>query len=929
VAALLTAFYNHSIPAWASIVAFSASLAAVALLGRVRATVSTSHTAWIVTIGAAIAAVIWVTHLIAVLASDWRLDLSYRPGPMLLALAAAVGLTTAALQIALNGKEAWRAPAGGAVLGFGIVAMHHLGMWALELPARMSWSVELLALSMLLALSFGVAAMMLAVHRRGMAATCGVAVLLAIGIVAHDFVAMAAVHIVPNPARVVDSFAVSHVSLVFATVGAAISFIGMSLVGIFVDDSSQKKMREHDLLLADALSNMAQGLCMFDRSGRLVLWSERFSEMYRLADELRIGLTLPDILRLRQAAGTIAEDPEAYTRQVHAAAQSGSTFRHVFELPDGREIAVANEPRPSGGWVSTHEDVTERRRAEKDLRRAQSFLDSIIDNVPATLMVKELPELRYVLVNRTGEQYFGIPREDMIGKTAAEVFPAEAASAITENDTQVVRSGRAEMHKEHPFVTAANGDRIVVTNRVPVFGDDGQVRYLLTVLNDVTEQKQAEARIAHMAHHDPLTNLPNRSAFNEQLASTIVRCAAAGNEEFAVLCVDLDRFKEVNDVFGHSTGDALLCDVARRLERACEGAFLARIGGDEFTVISPAGAQPATAEALARRLIGAIEGDIEIGGQLLRASLTIGVALCPADGTDAAVLLANADAALYRAKTEARGSIRFFEPEMDERLRERRALQHDLRTAVANEELEVHYQPLASVQGEVLGFEGLVRWRHRSGQQIPPATFIPLAEESGLIISLGEWILRQACREAASWPKPLQIAINLSPVQFQHGDLTRLVHTVLLETGLKASRLELEITEGVLIGDFSRALSILHRLKALGVRIVMDDFGTGYSSLSYLQSFPFDKIKIDRAFISNLEGNRQSGAIVRAVIGLGRGLHLPVTAEGVETKEQLAFLSREACQEIQGYLIGRPGPIENYASLVGRVAAREPEAVAS
>jgi diguanylate cyclase (GGDEF)-like protein/PAS domain S-box-containing protein len=531
-------------------------------------------------------------------------------------------------------------------------------------------------------------------------------------------------------------------------------------------------------------------------------------------------------------------------------------------------------------------------------------------------------------VNRTGEEYFNIPRENMIGKTAAEVFPAEAACAIDENDKLVARSGRPQTQKEHPFLTAAKPDRIVVTNRVPVFGDDGQVRYLLTVVNDVTERKQAEARIAHMAHHDPLTSLPNRAAFNEHLASTIARCTAAGDDEFAVLCVDLDRFKEVNDVFGHSTGDALLCEVARRLDVACQGAFLARIGGDEFTVISPVGAQPAMAEALARRLLEAVEGDIEIGGQLLRASLTIGVALCPADGTDATALLANADAALYRAKTEARGSIRFFEPEMDERLRERRAMQHDLRAAVANEELELHYQPLASLQGEIVGFEGLARWRHRNGQQIPPATFIPLAEESGLIISLGEWILRRACREAASWPKPLQIAINLSPVQFQHGDLAQLVHTVLLETGLKPARLELEITEGVLIGDFSRALSILHRLKALGVRIAMDDFGTGYSSLSYLQSFPFDKIKIDRSFISNLEQNRHSEAIIRAVIALGHGLDLPVTAEGVETKEQLAFLKREACQEIQGYFIGRPAPIETYADLVGRAAPRERAAAA-
>jgi diguanylate cyclase (GGDEF)-like protein/PAS domain S-box-containing protein len=689
--------------------------------------------------------------------------------------------------------------------------------------------------------------------------------------------------------------------------------------------ASQENLQEQNLLLDAALSHMSQGLCMFDDSGRLVFWNKRFAEMYRVQDRLQVGLSLRDILQQRLEVGTLGEDPDAYARRASAAAIAGKTFKHIFELPDGRFIAVTNEARPTGGWVSTHDDITERRRAEKELQRTRSFLDTIIENVPAMLVVKKLPNFDYVLINRAGEEQFGVPRESMIGKTAADLFPPDAAASIREHDEQLVRSGRAEFHEPHPIDTPGLGTRIVTTNRIPVLGDDGEMRYLLTVINDVTERKQAEVRIAHMAHHDALTNLPNRASFNMCLETTIARATAAG-ESFAVLCVDLDRFKEVNDVFGHSTGDALLCEVAQRLSVACDGAFLARMGGDEFTIISPEGPQPATAEALARRLVEVIEGDIEIAGHPLRASLTVGIALFPADGIEAATLLSNADAALYRAKTSARGSIRFFEQDMDERLRAKRALQHDLRLAVAGEEMQIHYQPQAGIDGEILGFEALLRWRHKSGEQIPPNTFIPLAEESGLIISLGEWVLRAACREAASWPKPLQIAINLSPVQFQHGDLAGLVHMVLLETGLKPSRLELEITEGVLIGDFSRAISILRKLKALGVRIAMDDFGTGYSSLSYLQSFPFDKIKIDRAFISNLERNAQSSAIIRAVIGLGRGLNLPITAEGVETEAQLQFLKREACQEIQGYLIGRPAPIEDYAEVVGRTAVPQAKA---
>jgi len=314
--------------------------------------------------------------------------------------------------------------------------------------------------------------------------------------------------------------------------------------------------------------------------------------------------------------------------------------------------------------------------------------------------------------------------------------------------------------------------------------------------------------------------------------------------------------------------------------------------------------------------------EFEIEGRRIGAGLSIGIALCPQDGTDPESILGNAGAALDRAKTDGGGTVRFFEAKMDRELREKRALQHEVRLAATRGELLLHYQPQARIGGEIVGFEALARWRHPARGLIASGLFIPLAEENGTIAPMGEWILREACREAASWPRPLQLAVNLSPVQFLQGDLASMVHAALLETGLAPSRLELEITEGIFIRDCERAIATLRRLKALGVRIAMDDFGTGYSSLSYLQRFPFDKIKIDRVFVSNIEHSAQSAAIIRAVIGLGRGLHLPVTAEGVETAEQLAFLSCEACDEVQGYLIGRPGPIGDYAGVVGRDGAR-------
>ena len=505
----------------------------------------------------------------------------------------------------------------------------------------------------------------------------------------------------------------------------------------------------------------------------------------------------------------------------------------------------------------------------------------------------------------------------MMGKTVHDVMPAASAKLIDAEDRKVLHSGKAVFTDEHTVHTPGNGTRITTETRLAVADADGTPQYLIAVVNDLTDRRRDEQRIAHMVHHDGLTDLPNRAAFDECIGATI-DLAAVARDSFAVLALDIDRFKAVNDVFGHHVGDALLREVSQRLTVACKGAFLARVGGDEFVVISPTGPQPATGAALARRLQEAFASEVEIEGRAVKVALTIGVALYPQDGADAGALVANANAALYRAKAELRGTVRFFDRSMDKQLRDQRALQQDLLSAIARDELRLYYQPQARIDGEIIGFEALARWQHPRHGMVPPSTFIALAEESGSILALGEWVLRAACREAASWPKPLTIAINLSPVQFRDADLPKLVHEVLLETGLPAERLELEITEGVLIGDFTRAVGILRRLKALGVRIAMDDFGTGYSSLSYLQSFPFDKIKIDKAFIANVIESEQSATIVRAVIALGRGLELPVIAEGVETPEQRKFLAEENCDEMQGYLIGRPMPIADYAEMVGR-----------
>jgi diguanylate cyclase (GGDEF)-like protein len=523
----------------------------------------------------------------------------------------------------------------------------------------------------------------------------------------------------------------------------------------------------------------------------------------------------------------------------------------------------------------------------------------------------------------------GLVLPGMITHTATEV--SEAAKRLTSGTLRefshaMVALGRGDLDAAHASVNIVPV-KILSNDELGEMGESfnilqEEVKEAALGLDEAREKLHAartelmtrHEQIAHLAHHDALTDLPNRTGLAIRLAETFDHAKANGTS-FAVLTVDLDHFKEANDVFGHAVGDELLCAISRRLEAAATGAFIARVGGDEFTLVLSAGEQPAAAEALAARLLKALSPDFDIQGQKIPIGLSIGAATYPKDASDVEGLQANADAALYRAKADGRHMVCFFDPEMDRRIRERYALQHDLRSAIAHGELRLHYQPQATIDGDVFGFEALVRWQHPKRGLVSPRTFIGLAEQNGLIVDIGEWTLRQACREAASWTVPLQIGVNLSPVQFRYGDLANMVHAVLFETGLDPKRLELEITEGVLINDSARALSILRRLKTLGVKIAMDDFGTGYASLSSLQSFPFDKIKIDRTFISGVDSNQQSAAIVRAVVGLSNALNMPVIAEGVETEGERDFLMKAGCGEMQGYLLGRPMDIEEYAEL--------------
>ncbi len=431
-----------------------------------------------------------------------------------------------------------------------------------------------------------------------------------------------------------------------------------------------------------------------------------------------------------------------------------------------------------------------------------------------------------------------------------------------------------------------------------------------TYFIDHRSKRSAESRIHRLAHFDTLTGLPNRTTFLDRLDADL-RQAKLGNEQFALLSVDLDRFKDVNDVFGHGFGDRVLAEVGRRMRQHFDhNHFIARLGGDELVAITMI-KEPKEVVDFAERLIAEICGEMIIEGNNVLIGASIGIALYPQDGGTSEELMANADLAMYRAKQAIGNKICFFERDMDDQVRQRRSLGNELRDALARGELELHYQIQKRIAtNETIGYEALLRWHHPTRGSVSPAEFIPVAEETGLIIPIGTWVIRTACEAAAKWPGHYRIAVNLSPVQFAQSDLPEIVHRILLDTGLAAHRLELEITESTLIRDMNRTLHILRRLKALGVTIAMDDFGTGYSSLSTLQAFPFDKLKIDRSFVEKVDVNAQAASIVRAVLALGKSLHIPVLAEGIETEAHLAFLRAEGCDEVQGYLLGRPGRVQ-------------------
>jgi diguanylate cyclase (GGDEF)-like protein/PAS domain S-box-containing protein len=663
-------------------------------------------------------------------------------------------------------------------------------------------------------------------------------------------------------------------------------------------EAAMAEARQSNERLRQAIDILPEGIVFLDAEGRYILWNKKYSEIYRRSSDLfKPGARLEDTIRIGVERGdypeAIGREEEWIAERLARLCQPGG--RHEQTLADGRCILIEERLTEDGGIIGLRVDITELKQREASFRL-------LFDSNPVPMIVCALDDERILGVNDAAIEHYGYRRAEFENLTirSLQAFEIEPPWAGDRSNDELTARTWKHVRADGTLIDLA------IYSRQLVYADQPAV---LLALMDITERKRAEARLAFMAQHDGLTGLPNRKLLRQQMDDILMH-TRRNAEKVVVLVLGLDNFKAVNDTLGHGIGDQLLRAVAKRLRSTLrEEDALARLNSDEFAVVQSGLARPEDAALLSRRLLEAVGEPYLLDGHSVIIGASIGIAMAPGDGDESDKLLKNADMALSRAKNDSRGTFSFFEAGMDARAQSRRRIETDLRDAIQNGVLRPHYQPLIDLSsGRITGCEALVRWPHPERGMISPAEFIPVAEDTGLINGLGGLMLRRACADAALWPDEVRVAVNLSPLQFRSGNLLSIVMDALKQSGLAAKRLELEITETLLLEKSDEVLATLHALRALGVRISMDDFGTGYSSLSYLRSFPFDKIKIDQSFVRDLGANRDAQAIVRSIISLGMGLGVTITAEGVETEAELSCLRAEGCHEGQGFLFSGARP---------------------
>lgn len=669
--------------------------------------------------------------------------------------------------------------------------------------------------------------------------------------------------------------------------------------------------RSAQVRLTDAIESSQEGVLVVDSDGRVAIANSRFSRLFPNLGPLAADSDFGSVLDVVPELGFDAPSLDGSVAQTHES-----------QLQDGTWLRVGRSPTRDGGFVAICADITALKQREEELRAINLCFDAALNNMSQGLCLFDEQDRLRVSNPQYATLYGLAPHRIKPGISVRELLSLQFAAGLyaghsIEDVWTIYGSARDGGGTADASLRELPDGRVISISRQSL-RDGGWVE----THEDITERWRAEARIDFMARHDPVTTLPNRVLFRERTDQALAQLGRG--IPFSITSLGLLDFKLVNDVFGFTTGELLLRAVADRIT-ACvrETDTVSRLDTDEFAVLQIGVQHPEEAGELAARLIEFVSGPYVIEGHDLTVTLGAGIAMAPADGHGCDGLIRSSDLALQRAKAEGRNTFRFFEAEMDARLQARRQTQQDLRLAVIRNELELFYQPLVEISTErVCGFEALLRWRHPTRGMVSPAEFIPVAEDTGLIVEIGEWVIRQACREATGWPHGIKVAVNVSPLQFESPSLLGCVKAALAECGLSPNRLELEVTETVLLRNSGETMDLLHRIRDLGVLVSMDDFGTGYSSLSYLRSFPFDKIKVDQSFIRDLDTKLDSVAIIRAIAGLGLTLGMRTTAEGVETAAQLGEVKAAGCTEIQGYYFSKPVPASNVPQLIVDIASR-------